>query len=146
GIEQLLKTGEIDAILLASGGTPPTETTKKLFDDPYREIQAYYQATGVFPINTVMTIKEEVVRAHPELPGALMRAFTEARGRYQDEVRAGSELDHMGMETGKLRQMGLFPDQYGLGPNRLAIRMMVQYCYEQGLIRTLYEPEDLFVS
>ena len=101
--------------------------------------------TGVFPINTVMTLKEAVVDRYPELPARLMEAFSEARRLYMEEVSASKESDHMGIKTSALREMGLFPDQYGLAPNRAAVRMMVQYCYEQGLIRKLYEPEELFV-
>ncbi len=51
----------------------------------------------------------------------------------------------MGLAPRELFDMGLFPDEYGLEPNRAAVRMMVQYCYEQGLIRRLYEPDELFV-
>jgi 4,5-dihydroxyphthalate decarboxylase len=141
----LVVRGEIDANIPAGGGPAPTETTKKLFDDGYAEIRAYVRDTGVFPINTVMTLKEAVVDRYPDLPARLMEAFSEARGLYMQELSAGKETDHMGIKTSALQEMGLFPDQYGLAPNRLAVRMMVQYCYEQGLIRKLYEPEELFV-
>ena len=143
---ELLESERIDAFIPPGGGPSMTDKTRKLFDDPYAEIRKYVQATSVFPINTVMTLKEEVVKAHPELPGRLLEAFREARGRYHEEVLEGKESDHMHLRVGALREMGLFPDQYGLEPNRQAIRMMIQYCYEQGLIRTLFEPEDLFVG
>jgi len=41
---------------------------------------------------------------------------------------------------------GFNPAEHGPEPNRRAIRMMIQYCYEQGLIRTLYKPEELFAE
>jgi 4,5-dihydroxyphthalate decarboxylase len=145
-LSQLLDEGKIDAIIPPGAGSAPTERTRKLFDDGYREVRSYLSATSVFPINTVITIKEEVVKAHPELPGRLMNAFHEARRLYQEEVASGKETNHMGIDTKALRELGLFPDQYDLEPNRAAVRMMIQYCYEQGLIRRLYEPEDLFVG
>jgi len=141
-----LETGQIDAFIGPGGGFPLVETTRRLFADPYQEIDAYLQRTSVFPINTVMTLKEEVVKAHPQLTRRLMEAFYEAKIRYQAEVLTGAETIHMDIELGELRKRGLFPDQYGMEPNLPAIRMMIQYCYEQGLIRTLYKPEDLFVS
>lgn len=144
GVGDLVVRGDIDANIPAGGGPAPTETTKKLFDDPQAEIRAYVRETGVFPINTVLTLKEEVVDKHPDLPARLMEAFTEARRLYMDEVRAGKETEHMGIKTSELLDMGLFPDRYGLEPNRAAVRMMIHYCYEQGLIRRLYEPEELF--
>ena len=42
--------------------------------------------------------------------------------------------------------MGQYPFRHGLEANRAAIQMMIAYCYEQGLIKTLYRPEDLFVA
>ena len=48
--------------------------------------------------------------------------------------------DHAGED------IGAYPLRYGLKSNRLAVRMMVQYCYEQGLISRLYEPDDLFLD
>lgn len=153
GISDLLRRGSpeplesfgLDAIFAAAAGPPLTEYTRQLFQDPYPEIRMYLEATGVFPINTVITLKLDAVRKYPHLPAQLMGAFREAKLLYQAEVLAGSETDHMGLDLGVLREMGLFPDEYGIEPNRRAIKMMIQYCYEQGLIRTLFEPEDLFV-
>ena len=142
----LLARGEIDANIPPGAGSPADERTRKLFDDPYGEVRAYLKATGVFPINTVITIKEETVKAYPELPARLMGALHEARLLYHEEVSSGKETNHMGIETGALSNLGLFPDRYGLEPNRQAVRMMIHYCHEQGLIRHLYEPEDLFVG
>lgn len=142
----LLANGAIDANIPPGAGSPADEQTRKLFDDPYGEARAYFKATGVFPINTVITIKEEVVRANPALPARLMQALDEGRRLYHEEIDRGKETNHMGIETRALREMGLFPDRYGLAPNRQAVRMMTQYCYEQGLIRRLYEPEELFVE
>jgi len=61
-------------------------------------------------------------------------------------MQRGSERDHMGLDVQQLRGMGIFPEAYGLEANRPAIRMMAQYCFEQGLVRRLFEPEELFVA
>jgi 4,5-dihydroxyphthalate decarboxylase len=143
---EALETGRIDALIAPAWGPELTDKTRRLFEDPYAEIRAYLRTGGVYPINTVILLKQEVVKAHPQLPGGLMVACMEARRRYQDGVLAGKEADHMGLQIDALREMGLFPDRYGVDANRTAIRMMITYCYEQGLIRTLFEPEELFVS
>src|SRR5262249_55350904 len=64
GPRELLEDGVVDAAILPSGGIPPTTRTRKLFQDPYREIAQYVAETGVFPINHVVTLKEEVVEAY----------------------------------------------------------------------------------
>ena len=142
----LLDAGIVDAVLLASGGIPPTENSRKLFDDPYREMRAYVEQTGVFPINHVVTIKEEVARAYPDLPARLLKAFNDALQLYNADVQAGKEETYTDVDVPWLLEMGLFPAKYGLEPNRTSIRMMIEYCYEQGLIKTLFEPEEIFVE
>lgn len=144
GPRELLEDGVVDAALLASGGIPPTGRTRKLFQDPYREIAQYVAETAVFPINHVVTLKEEVVQAHPELPSRLMDGFQEALRLYNRDVKAGKEAAYTDVDVGFLLESGLFPAEYGLQPNRQAVRMGIQYCYEQGLISKLYEPEELF--
>jgi 4,5-dihydroxyphthalate decarboxylase len=144
GFLRLMDAGEIDAVMLAAGGMPATGTTRKLFADPEREARTFLDQTGVFPINTVITLKETTVQAHPALPGRLLAAWREANQRYWEATERGQEQDHMGLGVRTLAEWGIFPADYGLAPNRGAVRLMIQYCYEQGLIRTLYEPEDLF--
>jgi hypothetical protein len=52
----------------------------------------------------------------------------------------------MGLSLKRLREVaGLELPDYGFQANRDAIRLMIAYCYEQGIIRTLFEPEDLFL-
>ncbi len=145
GIRGLLDAGVVDAVFTAAAGIPSNEHSKKLFDDPYREIRAYTEQTGVFPLNTVVTIREDVVAKHPALASALMDAWNEADRRYTEELRAGEEdAYHMNLDVGALADMGMFPIGYGLEANRQAVRTMIHYCYEQGLIQRLFEPEDLF--
>src|SRR5579875_659328 len=141
---EILERGGIDAFIPPSGGPPLTALTAKLFSDPLAEIRRYVESTGVFPINTVITMKADIAARHPDLPKRLFTAFVEARRRYHDEIAEGKETNHMGLDVAELARMGVFPDCYGLQPNRAALRMMIHYCYEQGVIRRLYEPEELF--
>ena len=145
-MRMLLETGHVDAMILPSGGMPATANTRKLFEDPSREIRAYVEQTGIFPINTVMTIRDDTVQRYPELPARLMEACSAALRLYHEELQSGKETRHMDVDVRLLRDVGVFPSEHGIEPNRQAIRLMVQYCYEQGLIQRLYEPHELFVS
>jgi hypothetical protein len=52
----------------------------------------------------------------------------------------------MGLSLRRLRQdTGLRLTDYGFKANRKAIQTMVAYCYEQGIMRKLVEPEDWFL-
>ncbi|MPZ13915.1 MAG: hypothetical protein GEU73_05755 [Chloroflexi bacterium] len=138
------QNGKIDGVCLAAGGMRETERTHKIFDDPAQEVRAYVERGCFFPVNTLITLREDVVDQYPELPRRLYEAWVAAERVYRDEMNGGGEPDHMGLSVADLQQMGIFPTEYGFDANRKNIHMMIQYCYEQGLIPTLYEPEDLF--
>ena len=44
-----------------------------------------------------------------------------------------------------LRKLGIFPRSHGLDLYGDTMRMLVQYLYEQGLIKRLWKLEELFV-
>jgi hypothetical protein len=140
---QQLETGRIDALILPEAAAP-TDNIDRLFSNEFGEVRAHLEATGVFPPNSVLVIKEATSKANPGLGKALLKAYDEAVRHYSQD--AADDDRHMGLHVGELRTTGLFPYPTGLAANRTAIRLMVHYCFEQGLIDTLFEPEELFVS
>jgi 4,5-dihydroxyphthalate decarboxylase len=140
---QQLEEGKIDALILPEGAAP-TDKIDRLFSNEFGEVRAHLEATGVFLPNSVLVIKEATSKANPGLGKALLKAYDEAVRWYSQD--AADDDRHMGLHVGELRTVGLFPYPTGLAANRTAIRMMVHYCYEQRLIETLFEPEELFVS
>ncbi len=145
-IASLIEAGRIDAA--SRGRTANSPHLKPLFEDPYPEIRNYFRATGIFPINTVVMFPRRTLAKHPALPEALFKAFQQALDLYRSEVHSGArERDHSGLDLLRLeRDAGAPLPDHGLRANRQNIRTMVQYCYEQGIIGRLYEPEDLFLS
>jgi 4,5-dihydroxyphthalate decarboxylase len=140
-LETLLEQGELAALIMAGGGSwrPDSDgaapEVHRLFEDPYKEIRSYVEATGVTPINTVFTVKEEVARANPDLGDRVLEACLVARARYHQET--DDDALHMDVRVGDLRDMGVSPHTHGIQANRKAIVMMVHY---------LYEPEELFMK
>jgi 4,5-dihydroxyphthalate decarboxylase len=142
-VPALVEAGRIDAVSRGRASA----TTQPMFENPYPEIRDYFAATGVFPPNTVLAIRRDRLEKSPDLPQALFETFTKALDLYRDELARGSRNeDHSGLDVQRLeREAGVrFPD-YGFTANAQSIRMVIQYCYEQGVIERLYAPEDLFV-
>lgn len=138
-----LEHGHIDAFFAPAGGPPLSDKTARLFKEPYQEINRWLDLTGVMPINTVITLRQSTVDQHPHLPQQLFDALRKAREQYHLETHAPGS-DHLGIDTKFLYDKGLFPDQYGLEENRAPIEMMLESCFEQGLIGKRYEAQDLF--
>ena len=139
---QLLEEGSIDALMLPEG-SQPTDKIDRLFPDGLGQVQAYLETTEVFLPNSTLVIKKATSEANPGLAEALVAAYDQAIQLYNQDAR--NDDRHMGLHLGELRGAGLFPYLNGVAANRIAIRQVIHYCYEQGLIGTLIEPEDLFV-
>ena len=146
GVHQVaaLEDGRIDALIAPGGGAPTTGNTRRLFDNPQQELREFVATTGIYPINTVMTLRQSTVDANPGLPAALMNSFNKVRGLYHDQLAADGPGDHMGVSTAELAHMGVFPDQYGIEANRTSLEAIIGYCYQQGLIRTQFAVEEIF--
>lgn len=119
---------------------------RPLFSDPYAEIRNFVRDNPFFPINTVITVRKDAVKRNPEMPRLMMNAFIEAKRMYDWEITQINEDDHMGVSLRRLNhETGLKLTDYGFKTNRDCIRTMIGHCYEQGIIRRLVEPEELFL-
>jgi 4,5-dihydroxyphthalate decarboxylase len=139
---QMLREGQIDCFFMSDGGVEPDDVIDRIFQDPLAEIHKYVDAVGFIPINSVITIKDDVLKANPGLDRALTDAFDEAWRIYIEESAPGDR--HMMLPIGDFRSSGLLPPKPGFKANRQAVRRMITSLYEQSLIQTLFEPEDLF--
>jgi 4,5-dihydroxyphthalate decarboxylase len=140
--EVLLAEGRIDAASMASGaGGPRSGSVRELFADAHAELRAYADGFGVVPINTVMTMRRSTVGRNPALPRLLFDAMVAARVKQQAAAPNAEDAIFQPLE----RDLGRSLTSYGFGANRPAIREMIAYCYEQGIIRRLYQPEELFL-
>ena len=141
---QLLDEGKLDAVIMSDGGVEPTPLIDRLFPDYLNHLDHYVAAVGTVPVNSVIVVKNEVLAANPGLDRALTDAYQEAWLAYLNDMPAESR--HMGLGIVDLRARGLFPPPRGFQAHRKAIRLLIHACYEQGLIRTLFEPEELFAT
>ena len=81
-ISALLEAGEIDGFIAPR---PPSRIEKGhphigwLFPDPVAVAKDYFKRTGLFPIMHVLGIRRALAEQHPWLPGAVLKAFEQAK-------------------------------------------------------------------
>ena len=151
-IEEELVAGTIQAFL---NPRPPQAfldghpNVIRLFADTQTEEERHLRDPGYFPIMHVAAFNRDAAERHPELPKALYDAFeaarTLARRRWNDPnwsllLWGKQELER----EAALQQRD--PWANGLEVNRKNIEDFVRYSHEQGLIRRLLSPEELFVE
>ena len=132
-LAELVASGELAAAI----GVPATDGLVPLIPDPAEAGLASLRRTGVYPINHLLVVRDELLPAHPGLAPALFEAFAEAKRRY---LAAGpDEPDRRVAEA-----TGADPVPYGLDANRHVLQALVQAAYGQHILRGLPVLEELF--
>jgi 4,5-dihydroxyphthalate decarboxylase len=118
-LAEMLLAGEIDAAVgIDSAGHPEL---RPLIPDAERAEAEWSHRTGVYPINHIVVVKQEIVAAHPWVTGELLALF---------EASA--------------KQMGKARLPFGLEQNRAAIEAVARYAFDQQITPRVFTPGELF--
>lgn len=148
----MLVTGEIDALYSPRTPRPaPTDTgrIRRLFPDPRGAEEAYFRATGVFPIMHTVVVRRDVYEKYPWVARSLFKAFEEARQLVLsrlDELAAPRYMLPWAYDDVTRTRAVLGDDYwpYGIGGNDLTLRTFLRYAHGQGLVPRPFEPHELF--
>lgn len=151
-LDAMLAAGEIDAVIAPRppacfvNGTAPVA---RLFPDFRSHEEAYFEATGFFPIMHCIAIRRDVAAANPGLPMALFNAFSAAKAHALAEAAMVNVLrisiPWIAAEVAKQTEfMGGDPWPYGFQRNRAEVAAMCRFSAADGLTSQDVEPEALF--
>ncbi len=151
-LSELLLSGAVDAVISAHPPAPFEDSSRRvrrLLADPRPVEEAYFRATGVFPIMHVIALRRDVMDRHPWVAMNLMTAFEEAKRRSLARVLEGTAsripLPFAAYDAAAARALfGDDPWPYGIAPNRVTLEAFLQFAYEQGVCVRHLEPEELF--
>jgi 4,5-dihydroxyphthalate decarboxylase len=150
--EEMLKTGELDAVILAAlfpsllNGSP---NTRRLFEN-YKDVeQNYFKKTKIFPIMHTVVMREELWKEQPWIAVSLFKAFQEAKEiAYKRLVDLNAyKISLIWMRDLVNEQKAIVGDDpwmYGFEKNRHVLETISNYLYEQGLISKPLNLETAF--
>lgn len=140
-LNQMLMDGEIDGFIGPRWPRCYAEghgQVGRLFEDSIGAAEDYYGRTKIFPIMHLLGVRRSLAEAHPWLPGALLKAFSQAKA-LAEEALADTSATKVTMpfvednlERAR-RLMGANPWSYGVAENRHVIETFLRYHHEQGL-------------
>ncbi len=104
-------------------------------------------ATGHYPINHLVVVKDEVLAAYPKVGPAIFAAFAQAKQNYVQRLRDGAidrptAVDEMHQRV--MAQTGADPLPYGVAPNRRMLDLAISSAREQGIIERTPRLDELF--
>ncbi|HLF77730.1 MAG TPA: ABC transporter substrate-binding protein [Dehalococcoidia bacterium] len=143
-LENMLEEGQIDAAIGVSMARSPD--FKPLLDDANAAAAASFRTTGIYPINHLIVLRQELVDHDPQLPLDLFNAFCEAKAAFLGQVDMGAELGAHEKALAALRHIvGPDPMPYGIERNRNALQASVEEAAAQGLTSKQFAVDELFV-
>lgn len=151
-ISEMLARGEIDGFMAPR---PPSAHVLRdpkvgwLFDDPTAVAKDYYRRTKVFPIMHVVGIRKSLAEAHPWLPAAVFKAFSQAKTAALEALSDTSAtkvtLPFVEEQLKAAREaMGEDYWSYGVAPNRATIETFLRHHYAQGLSARRLSVDEIF--
>ncbi|WP_420966568.1 ABC transporter substrate-binding protein [Bradyrhizobium sp. B120] len=121
-IIQMLKDGELDAVLGETSGDP---ALKPLFADPAAEAARWYARHGVVPVNHLVVVTNQLAMSRPDVVRSLYEL-----------------LKHANAKAGPADVPDLLP--FGVEANRKPLELMIDYCVQQALIPRRVAVDELF--
>jgi 4,5-dihydroxyphthalate decarboxylase len=143
-LEYMLQTGELAAVIGAGIEGPGIVP---LIPEPMEAGFRALQERGLYPINHLVVIKDDVLRAHPEAATAVFDAFARAKQRYVERLRSGAienptATDRMYARV--LETTGSDPLPYGVTPNRKTLDELLRHAAHQRILDRPPALEDVF--
>ena len=151
-LNTMLAEGEIDAFVgprwprCFAEGHPHVG---RLWDDGVAAAAGYFERTRIFPIMHLLGVRRDLADAHPWLPGALLKAFGQAKAMATEALRdtSATKVTMPFVEdvlTRAQRLMGPDPWSYGLAPNAHVLDRFLDYHHRQGLSPRRVAVDELF--
>ncbi len=151
-LNAMLEAGEIDAFI--GPRTPSCFEQGKpnigwLFPDPMATAKDYFRQTGFFPIMHMIGVRRTLVDAHPWLPAAVLKAFSQAKSiclaRLEETSASKVTLPFLEEQVKAARElMGSDYWPYGIPANRKQLEYFLGQHHKQGLSSRLVKVEELF--
>jgi 4,5-dihydroxyphthalate decarboxylase len=151
-ISGLLEAGEIDGFIAPR---PPTLVEKGhpnigwLFSDPVAVAKDYYKRTGLFPIMHVVGIRRTLAEKHPWLPGAVFKAFEQAKAVGMEKLSdtSATKVTLPFVEEALRNARALMGEDYwsyGVEKNRKVLDYFLAQHHVQGLSSRRVAVDELF--
>ncbi len=148
-LEEMLISGEIDAVVGVEIASPEIAP---LIPNPDDTAYEALKTRGLYPINHLVVVKDELLAKYPDLAADLFGAFARSKQLYVDKLRAGSianpdSTDRMYSKV--LEITGADPLPYGIEPNRATIETLLDHAISQSIIderpaiKSLFAPSTL---
>jgi 4,5-dihydroxyphthalate decarboxylase len=151
-LTEALAADELAAVIGLDAGAAAAAGLEPLIQNPEQAGYDALLADGLYPINHLIVVRDELLAQHPGLAADVFDAFARAKRLYVDRLRAGpAEQAAAGQPTADdvmlksvMELTGADPLPYGLEPNRAILERLVGHAVDQRILTRPRPLEELF--
>jgi ABC-type nitrate/sulfonate/bicarbonate transport system substrate-binding protein len=145
-LEDLLRSGKIAAVLGAPIDAPDVIP---LIPDATEAALAAVRERGLYPINHLVVVRDDVLRQRLDIAGDIFDAFARAKQLYVDRLGNGAiesptATDRMYQQV--LELTGADPLPYGIEPNREMLERLIRTSVDQKILSRPMKLENVFAA
>ncbi|MGY2003396.1 ABC transporter substrate-binding protein [Blastococcus sp. SYSU DS1024] len=141
-LDEMLASGDLAAVV---GVTIDSPDARPLL--PEEAAHAALQR-GLWPINHLVVVRDELLEQHPDLGRRVFDAFAESKRRYVEQLRSGSLPQETSTDRMHRTVMELTgwddPLPYGIEPNRAVLEGLLRTAVDQKILDRAPRLEDVF--
>lgn len=143
-IEDMLASGE----LAGAVGTLDHPDIEPMIPDPVEAGLDALKTRGVYPINHLIVVRDDVLAANPGLAAEAFEAFAESKRLYVEKLKAGAIAEPTAVDSLHLRVMEVMDDPlpYGVEPNRRVLDELIRHALAQKIITKPVAVDSLFAE
>lgn len=145
-LEEMLRNGELAAVVGADLDAPDIVP---LIADPEKAALDALRERGLYPINHLIVVKDELLEARPDLAVSIFDAFTRAKQVYveklrDDAIQAPNDTDRMYQRV--MQVTGADPLPYGLAVNRQVLDELLGHAVDQRILKRPMPVDTVFAE
>jgi len=104
---------------------------------------------GLYPINHLIVVKDELLEAHPDIAVSIFEAFAAAKNDYVQKLSRGAIAAPTPTDAMYARVMEITsknPLPYGIAPNREVVEQLIEHAIDQKILDYRPAIESLFAE
>lgn len=143
-LPELMRSGALPAAVGAEIDAPGVEP---LIPNPVEAGFRALRERGLYPINHLVVIRDDLLAEHPDVAVAVFDAFAESKRRYVERLSAGALEDATptdSMYQHVMQFSGDDPLPYGIEPNRPMLERLLADAAQQHIVRQPVGVDSLF--
>lgn len=140
-----LSSGDLVAAVGASVDHPDVAP---MIDDPFAAGVSALKSRGLYPINHLVVVRDELLAEDPEIAVQVFEAFAASKRLYVDDLKAGRIAEPSAADKVHLAALEVIDDPlpYGIAPNVAVLEQLIGHAVMQKIIPDRVDVADLFAA